>query len=90
MRILIILLLLSSCDIETGYIIQKKIKPAHSYTYTTFQTCGKTLIPIVHNGYAEDEYILIIKNQNKTNEIEVNKTYYSKCNIGEWYNKNLN
>lgn len=89
MKWLFVLLLIASCKIENGYIIEKKMIPSHSYTYTTFQSCGKTQIPIIHTGWKDDAFVLTIKNKNETNEIEVDECMYSKWMIGEWYDKNI-
>ena len=88
-KLIFAIIFFTSCKIDSGYIINKKFIPEHSEGRIRMHQSGKTLIPINYIEYYEDEYIFIIKDKSKTNEISVSKTSYLKYNVGEWYqNKN--
>jgi hypothetical protein len=89
MKYLIALILISGCKIKNGYIIEKKFVPAHDYNYVTYQQCGKTLIPITHHGYTDDEYIFVIQQKDEKNEISIDECSYQKWNVGQWYDKKI-
>lgn len=87
-KLIFALIFFTSCGIDSGYIVNKKFIPEHREGRIRMHQCGKTLIPINYTEHYDNQYIFIIKDKSRTNEISVSKTSYLKYNVGEWYQNN--
>jgi hypothetical protein len=86
---------LSACghSIHEGKIIEKYYEPPRTYTYTTMMVVGKMMIPQIHTGYDDEDWIIVVRgvkgNDTITEDFYTDETNYKCMSVGNIFNDSI-
>ena len=86
---------LSACghSIHEGEIIEKYYEPKRTYTYTTYMYVGNMMIPQIHTGYDDEDWIIVVKGVNGKDTITegfyIDEANWKCVNVGNIFNYSI-
>lgn len=81
------ILLLCSCgnSIHSGTVIQKYYEPERHYTYVTYIYVAKNMIPQVHTGFDDEDFVIEVKKGDIKEIFYLDKNTWDSIKIGQYF-----
>jgi hypothetical protein len=86
---------LSACghSIHEGEIIEKYYEPPRTYTYTTMMMVGKVMIPQIHTGYDDEDWVIVVKGvkgkDTITEDFYIDETNWKCMSVGNIFKDSI-
>ena len=92
---LLLAVVLSGCghSIHEGEIIEKYYEPPRTYTYTTMVMVGNMMIPQIHTGYDDEDWVIVVKGVKRkdtiTENFYIDETNWKCMSVGNIFNDSI-